>query len=129
MHKKRTLKLNLKEAIEALKDARALIRKESHWAQHDLAVDDSGRSCGVKSKRAVAFCALGAVNRINGPAEKTASVFLREAAFSAMNRPEGYRLTDGDIFAVNDDLGHSATLKMFTSAIQAAKKALADSVR
>lgn len=125
--------LKFKKASLALQAARALIRSEKRWTQGELAVrarryynafihDQPTVRCSTKAKNATAFCALGAVKRINGPAERRATAFLRQAGLKIVKNAVGEG-SDQDIFAVNDDMGHEATLKMFTLAIRQAKKA------
>lgn len=121
------MKLNLKKASLVLQAARKIIRNEERWTEGALARDQDGNDCGTKSKQAVAFCALGAVTRINGPAQKSAVAFLREAARTVFNADmickEVGPANTQDIFNVNDDMGHKDTLKMFALAIRRAKKA------
>ena len=118
-----------KKASQALAAARDLIRSEKRWTQNDLAVKtiykgtdyEQTKACSTKSPNAVAFCALGAVKRVNGPAEKSATAFLRQAAAKFLD--EADTPINEDIFTVNDVWGHESTLKMFSLAIKSAKKA------
>jgi len=118
-----------KKASQALAAARDLIRNEERWVQNDLAVKtiykgtgyEQHRACSTKSPNAEAFCALGAVRRVNGPAEKSATAFLRQAAAKLLDETD--TPINADIFTVNDEYGHKETLKMFSLAIKAAKKA------
>lgn len=114
------VKLNLKKASEVLEAARKIIRNEKRWTQQEFAVDDMGDSCSTRSKHARAFCALGAVRRINGPAQKSATAYLREAAKTLLNTTG--QASNDLIFHVNDSQGHTETLKMFGLAIRAAKR-------
>jgi hypothetical protein len=74
--------------------------------------------CSTKSKHATAFCALGAVQHVNGPAQRSATAFLREAA--AVITGSGEPRMNEDIFIVNDEMGHPYVLKMFKLAIKRA---------
>lgn len=120
------------KASEALFAAKNLIKDKRRWVQYALAVK-TGKGyfwetrilipCSTKAKNAVAFCALGAVKRINGPAEHEATVFLREAGlYIRYKRPRRNPKTE-DILFVNDIKGHKATMKMFHRAILQARKA------
>jgi len=126
------------KASDALRAARDLIRNKNRWTTGDLAVkyrDNETHRCTTKSKDAVAFCALGAVKRVNGPAEKAAIAFLRAAGLhlraqlasgesKVFYTPEPpYTVGDQDIFSINDDYGHEYVLRMFSRAIRQAKKA------
>lgn len=115
------VRLNLSRASEVLEAARKIIRNEKRWVSHDLAVDAAGVTCPTTSKQAQAFCALGAVRRINGPQQRAATAYLRQAANVVSGATES-RPTNDTIFHVNDTLGHPETLKMFQLAIKAARR-------
>jgi hypothetical protein len=127
---KKFVGLKYKRASSALKAARKLIEDEKGWVQEYLAVStkESPKTgdpvrCGTKSEHASAFCALGAVKRVNGPAERAAVAFLREAGRKILGDLAHDKDNDQNIFDVNDDMGHKSTLKMFDIAIKAALKA------
>ena len=119
---------------EALKKALDIIRRPGRWITGELAVghDELGDQvvCNTKAgrKTAEAFCALGAVRFVNGPAQKSAEAFLREAGKiiyyeqKALSTPDRAG-SDYDIFAVNDNYGLKPTIKMFKLAIKNARKA------
>jgi hypothetical protein len=121
-----------KKASEALAAAKALIGNKKRWIQGYLAArrikPDVVKSCPTKSKHAEAFCALGAVKRVNGPAERAATAFLREAA-TAMLRKRGAHYDDSqlrDIFEINDSekgRAYASVMAMFKRAIRQAKLA------
>lgn len=111
-----------KKASNALKAAKKLISNSKHWTQEDWAVtyrDGHRRRCSPKSPHAEAFCALGAVKRVNGPAEKSATAFLQQAAETITGCHRVLR-NNNNIFTINDTKGHEATMEMFTRAIKAA---------
>lgn len=127
-----------KKASQALAAAKELIRPMKRWTQGSLAVKFIGKgddrqtlACKTKAKKAEAFCALGAVKRINGPAERAATAFLRQAA-SAMQGDFALQ-SETDIFEINDEgegsgrvavaRSHRRVLRMFDRAIKAAKAA------
>jgi len=117
-----------KKPSEALKKALDIIRRPGRWITGELAVefDSEGNqhTCSTKAKNAEAFCALGAVRFVNGPAQKSAEGFLREAGkiiggFEHKERDAD----DNDIFHVNDSMGLIDTIRMFKLAIKNARKA------
>lgn len=131
-----------KKASDALIAAKELIKPIKRWTQGELAVKfvDEGyyegpvaRRCSTSAKEAEAFCALGAVRRVDGPAERSATAFLREAAFTMIpkdqrEREDYHRNSDSCIFEVNDGetdkvKAHRRVLRMFNKAIKAAKAA------
>lgn len=131
-----------KKASEALTFARSILSKPGRWIEGALAgkrLDEeyvehgveasSVTECKVKGKDAQAFCALGAVQFVNGPAQKLAEKYLRNAALETRVKQGDDRdevsdpeTPDSNIFHVNDDLGHKLTIKMFNLAIRTAKK-------
>jgi hypothetical protein len=122
-----------KKASEVLQAARQLIRDIHRWTTGDLAIrtDFQGRksSCSTRAKNAEAFCALGAVRRVDGPAQRSATAFLREAALriqqSYGREIHTTKAVDDNIFAVNDTSvygGHKTVLRMFTNAIRQARR-------
>lgn len=126
-------KFKVKSPVHALELARQLIRPFRHWTVGALAVNKEGIAGGSehelqpKSPRAEAFCALGALKRVNTRHQKKAEHFLKLAAFQMLEKG-GYQnpLVD-DIFSINDVARdketHRSVLKMFTRAIRLAKKA------
>jgi hypothetical protein len=118
-------------ALQNLEAARKLILPKKRWITDALARDKNGADCGVKSEAAEAFCALGAVKRINGPGEKKAIEILRKAAKEIIQNKRAKGLEDAplsvfprnqSIFQVNDDYGRKDTLAMFRRAIALAKE-------
>lgn len=126
------LKFKVKSPSHALELARKLIQPFKHWVVGELAVgvDEEGYKdvIGVKSPRAEAFCALGALQRVNTKHYSTAVVFLRKAARQIAPPDErADRLSNDDIFVVNDRAhskkNHDTVLQMFSEAIMLARKA------
>ena len=122
-----------KKASDALTAALRIISRPNRWTRGTQAVkfeDGFMITCETKAekKTAEAFCALGAVDFVNGPAQKSAEYFLREAGKVIMAEEGGYDVpfrpaVNQDIFDVNDDLGLEQTRKMFKLAIKNARKA------
>ncbi len=145
-------KLGYKKASSVLKAAASIIRNPKHWVTGYEAVREARPNesswhtttrtiagehvevamCNTKADCAIAFCAMGAVKRINGPAERSALAYLREAGLYVANqnakatgrpidktkKPMNYH-----IFNINDgrQYGHKQVLKMFARAIRRAK--------
>jgi len=133
------VKFKVKSPVHALELARGLVRPFRHWTVGALAVDAehieddgtlSGRELKPKSAKAEAFCALGALLRVNTKHAKMAEAFLSHAAWQINydNPPEAEDRPDRqEIFTLNDNARdketHKRVLKMFTLAIRLAKKA------
>jgi hypothetical protein len=130
------LKFRVRSPRHALELARDLIRPIRNWTQGSLARgaalnrDPECRpKVRVKSPQAEAFCALGALRRVNTRHEKPAQKFLVQAA-ADICRPddtprdrEQYPPSENDIFDVNDAYGHRDVMNMFRRAITLAKRA------
>lgn len=94
--------------LEALKAARELIADVQHWTIGAPARDAYGASVAGVSKRAVCWCTIGALVRVEG-AWGPAQDFLREVAGGA------------SLVTVNDRDGHAAVLNLFDRAIAISK--------
>lgn len=124
------LKFRVRSAAHALELARDLIRPFKNWIVGDFAAGYADDNIDPKSPQAEAFCALGALMRVNSRHEKTAHRFLKEAA-ARMNRPDAdlkrFPPKNDDIFQVNDqgryEAVHARVLQMFGEAIKKAKRA------
>jgi hypothetical protein len=130
-----------RKASEVLDAARKVIRNKRRWITGNYAVDVNNESVGCQKKDkdrsyAVAFCAMGAVRFVNGPAEKSASQFLAmAAAIESKNAvlkgkelvyadgTESYYPEEDDVTGFNDANSHKDALKMFARAIRMAKAA------
>ena len=101
--------------VEALRQARALIADPARWCQYEGARGRSGRGVDLLGRSAVAWCALGALERVCwrlgvgliGPRER-----LDRAAKHVAKREYG-----SSPALVNDRLGHDAVLRMYDLAI------------
>lgn len=112
--------------VEALKAARELIRPYDRWVTGYLAVDGNGRDLetSVKSPEAEAFCALGALRRVNGKFQKDATKFLALAIEMAQNpSSESFPIFIAETITNNNDRGgrkpenHQKVLGYFDKAI------------
>ncbi|ORE90214.1 hypothetical protein ATO13_23301 [Stappia sp. 22II-S9-Z10] len=93
-------------AVGILRDARGYI--ERGWAQGDAARDDDGFACTVESRKAVRWCALGAI----GAAGRRFPQRDRDTALTALYRAVGTptisfwndspRRTQADVLAAFD---------------------------
>lgn len=136
------VKFHVKSPVHALKLARKLIRPFKNWTIGELAIKNIKETytdpytgekkteadiIGVEPKdpKAEAFCALGALRRVNTKHAKRAQKFLEMAA-AKMLQTEAAPVED-NIFDLNDGSGskqnHKEVLKMFTLAIRLAKRA------
>lgn len=110
------------KASDVLVAAKKILSHEERWISDYLAraqevtyEEDSEskieeidtRKCSTKSKEATAFCALGAVQFVNGPMERSATAFLREAA-ALLN--EGVVEKNGLLYKVSEDADGDAKI-------------------
>lgn len=119
-----------KSALANLKAAWAILRNRKRWTQGYPNVDCNGQElANRRSDKSIAFCALGAVQFVNGPGEKKATVLLRNAALEVLRKEHPNRCPssgNSDIFNVNDysgdeDVAYENVRLMFKKAIKAAK--------
>ena len=132
-------KFKVKSPVHALQLARTLIRPYKNWTTGLLAAVNNNNfdkdEVPVKDPKAEAFCALGALLRVNTRHQEKAQEFL-ELAAARMNRDaqdltkeclEDFPPSDDDIFAINDadhdKYTHGRVLLMFRKAIALAKNA------
>jgi hypothetical protein len=102
-------------SAEILKAARARIADPKNWTQEHYARTDKGRPVGSNEAGAVCWCAIGALN-----AELGANASGEESAFKMLWNASGELFRMGP-HMVNDDLGHSAVLKIYDRAIELAE--------
>lgn len=103
------------QEVQDLIRARNLIADPERWCVGNLAETANGRGCEIESPAAQKFCALGAIIRVADDRDYSSSYdFLCKASV------ELYPQCDGYISAVNNDLGHEATLRMYERAIEIA---------
>lgn len=132
------LKFEVESPVHALKLAKKLVTPYKQWTTGAFAVSEvnpdgnhSDDEISTFSPEAEAFCALGALMRVNTKHEDAATKFLQIAAATMRGRFEDdpyYFPESDDIFNLNDDDGrnaraHREVLKMFDLAITLAKKA------
>jgi hypothetical protein len=101
---------------DLLRKAKSLISSPERWCQgaHSLRAD--GTHCPGDDPNAVAWCAGGAVWRIDRDNPSVRDAALRTLTIAA-------RETFGeDHLAVNDRLGHTAVMRMLDVAIQLAEQ-------
>lgn len=128
----------VKSPVHALQLAKNLVKPFKQWTTGAFAVDkvDQHGNSGddqinVKSEEAEAFCALGALLRVNTEHAKEAQIFLQQAAV-LINDPKAdegnlQHAEEEDIFQVNDARRdaktHRRVLRMFDKAIKLGQKA------
>ena len=116
------------EALKNLKAAYKILKDEKNWIVGTLALNGNDEEVLPTETEAIKFCALGAVQHVDGPGEALATDFLIEAA-GKIRIDYGSEADDldndsTDIFEVNDGMGHGETLEMFEEAIKLAKSKL-----
>lgn len=100
--------------LDTLISARDLIQKEDNWCQWCPAKDKSGGLLvDPNNKRAVAFCAVGAIVRVTGDQSSPAAW----DAFQAMKLGECYNLA-----AFNNSHTHAEVIGLFDEAIAAERE-------
>lgn len=112
---------------DTLRRARALIAEPDRWVKGVYATSDptepEEHEVPLDSPRAVAWCAIGAVRRVDGPYEQLALEALADAI--APDRRWSYTPTTTTIYQFNDASRrkHTGLLQKFDRAIKAAEKA------
>lgn len=101
--------------VEILKAARARIADPLHWTTKHLARNETGRVVGVNDKRAVCWCAYGALGIEGSDLASPEANALRGAAV---------QLHGTTVARVNDEFGHTAVLAMYDAAIASAEGGL-----
>lgn len=101
-------------SADILRAARARIEDPKNWTTGQFARNAKGDPVSCYSKKAVCWCAIGAVNaeRTDG-SERRALDFL----YDASERLYG----NLDVSIINDDGDHAAVLRVFDAAIAAAE--------
>ena len=118
-----------KTALGNLTAAYRLLQRKGAWTQNSFAVDCHYKELkddNIRSGRAVAFCAMGAVRFIDGPGEKKAAELLSQAASKILYGQSSRRLVEGDVFDINDgenkERAKKRVFRMFEKAIAEARK-------
>jgi hypothetical protein len=96
---------------EVLVEARRLIEDPSNWSQRKFACTETGRSCGIVSPRAVAWCAEGACVLAARRAQY-GELYLIDKLSEAIG--------NGSVSLFNDSSSHADVLAAFDRAIEAA---------
>lgn len=119
-----------KTALGNLTAAYRLLQRKGAWTQKSFAVDCHYKELiddNIRSGRAVAFCAMGAVKFIDGPGEKKAAELLSQAASKILYGQFRSPVEDDvNVFGINDDENKARAKKrvfrMFEKAIAEARK-------
>jgi hypothetical protein len=104
------------QRVKILVSALEMISDERHWAKGVSAVDSSGAPVKATDRRAVAWCAVGALERAAGDDSElfeSCLEFLREASL---------QLFRCDPAVINDRTNHAGLVEMYTRAIQLASR-------
>lgn len=105
-----------KSALTVLREARELISDPKRWTQGAFARNASGCKTGILHADATCWCTAGALLKVSeGFKDEVgqANDFLDVAAC---------QISSLGLVGVNDELGHSAVLRMFDAAIASAEK-------
>ena len=100
--------------LETLKAARELIATEDTWMQGDVAINSDGEACSALDDVAVAWCALGALQRVSLNRKQFTT------GIEALERTLGTLHPDGrpPVAAFNDDHTHAEVIELFYKAIE-----------
>ena len=97
---------------ETLRAAHAIIKVKERWTRRQFAEDREGSPVRGTDPSAVKFCALGALQKVDGRFELRAVIKLEDVC---------KKLFKCCIPTVNDDFGRAAILKAFRVAIKECK--------
>ena len=103
-------------SADILRAARARIADPKNWTQGEMARDGSGKACPARSPNAVCWCAMGAVKVSGADFYSEAADLLWQVSHDLFGRGVPYVNDDPD-----EDLGHSAVLKIYDRAIELAE--------
>lgn len=115
----------MKTTLEILKEAYELIKDPARWAQTFDAKNAEGRAVDALDPEAIAWCAVGAMDKAMGVCETLPDVDGWSALNKAARELFGDRLLVQGCAeplvtspaTVNDYLGHDAVLQMYGTAI------------
>jgi hypothetical protein len=96
---------------QILEQARALLTDPDRWTQRSAARTATGMVCDTKSRQAVCWCAVGAIDRY-APTLGVWSAGLREMRALILARGEEQDLAD-----FNDSHTHAEVLALFAQAL------------
>jgi len=116
-----------KSALTVLREARELISDPKRWTRAELARDATQHGVRANSVGATCWCALGAVLKVTDT--KLAYQVWDFPATKVLMRAAKSEFGPYDIPAVNDLLGHEATIRMFDAAIASAEKEAGNAVQ
>lgn len=114
--------MNTQEKIDVLKRARKLIEKPEHWGKESFAKDAEGEAVPVHSRKAVCFCAVGALIRANPIGGLLQNGAVKELAAGLGT---GRYLDTTKIFNWNDSATHEQMLAHFDATIARLEQSLA----
>lgn len=106
----------MQQRIKVLVSALEMISDEKHWAKGVGAVDSTGAPVKTTDQRAVAWCAVGALDRAAGTDSElfeSCLQFLQKASL---------QLFRCDPAVINDRTNHGGLVEMYTRAIQLASR-------
>jgi len=104
------------EAIDLLREARALISDPDKWTQGTLARNAYGSEVAHYSPDACKWCAVGAISRV--AASNNASYETEMSAYSALVQASRILFDSDAVGEVNDTHTHADVLALFDRAIE-----------
>jgi hypothetical protein len=104
------------QRVKILVRAFEMISDEKCWAQGASAIDRSGAPVRTTDRRAVAWCAVGALDRAAGNDDE-----LFESCLQYLQKAS-LQLFRGDPAVINDNTDHVALVEMYARAIQLANR-------
>lgn len=104
------------QRVKVLVTALKMISDEKHWAKGVGAIDNTGAPVKTTDQRAVAWCAVGALDRAAGDDSE-----LFESCLQLLQKAS-LQLFRCDPAVINDHTNHSGLVEMYTRAIQLASR-------
>lgn len=103
---------------EILRAARKRIELEENWCKKAAARNDKGRKVALHSKRASAWCAIGAINE-NEIVVRHTALFSDAYKYLESEIGRGFDFGDGPIVGFNDapTTTHEMVMQKFSDAI------------
>jgi hypothetical protein len=95
--------------LDALKAGRELLSEPKRWGRGSFAQDATGIHVPAQSKRAVCWCALGALHKV-APGQENVWARIEAAALLQL-------AARGSVSFLNDNSSHEDVLRMYDGAI------------
>ena len=103
---------------QILKSARKLLEDRSRWVQYKLAIDIFGYGVIPRSRKAVAWCATGAISKVSDSEISTPAIHKAFDSLQTASITEGFK----SVAHMNDKVQHIKLLEIFDYAIEIDKE-------